>query len=92
MAGLKEKYADKKKKKKEMTDSEKMPHGMYRVTEMYSSKVRKFKKKELASKEFDYIANSGDSFKKAFRSIRNKYGDDAKFKWRGKTYSTKLKK
>ena len=30
MAGLKEKYADKKKKKKkkEKTESEKMPHGM----------------------------------------------------------------
>ena len=37
-----------------------------------------------------YIANYGDSFKKAFRSMRNKFGDDAKFEWRGETYTTKL--
>jgi len=82
----------KKKKKKEMTESEKMPHGMYAVKREASTLIRRSQPKKYKSKQWAYIANSLDSYKKAFRSMRNKYGDNAKFEWRGKTYTTKLKK
>ena len=59
------------------------PHGAYSVSRMFTRKEPKLKSRA-------YIANSGDSFKKAFRSMRNKFGDDAKFEWRGETYTTKL--
>ena len=78
----------KKKKKKEMTESEKMPHGMYKASRTLIHRGQK----KYKSKQWAYIANSLDSYKKAFRSMRNKYGDNAKFEWRGKTYTTKLKK
>ena len=83
----------KKKKKKEMTESEKMPHGMYETIRKATRTVEKvYYPKQKKYKSRAYIANSLDSYKKAFRSMRNKYGDNAKFEWRGKTYTTKLKK
>jgi len=57
MAGLKEKYADKKKKKKkkEKTESEKMPHGMLRVSQQVIVKQPKKKLYETKKKLYEKV-------------------------------------
>ena len=51
MAGLKEKYAEKKKKKKEMTESEKMPHGMSALESGSKQKISPQKQKKSPKKK-----------------------------------------